>query len=846
MTDKILKSYSKQEVEKSTLQYFNGDELASDVWIKKYCLKDEKNYYELNPDDMHHRIAREFFSIEKTYNNDINENLSEYGKKRDALTEEKIFNYFKNFKYISPQGSIMNILGNNDVIGSLSNCVVIPKIFDSYGGIMFADQQLAQLFKRRCGAGCDISTLRPKDTKVTNAAGSTTGAISFMERFSNTTREVGQSGRRGALMTSIDVRHPDIFDFVKIKRDLKRVTGSNISVMLRDDFMEAVTKNDKYVLRFPVDSTIEDASITKEINAVDLWNEIIKSAHQCAEPGLIFKDRQHLYSTSSIYPNWENISTNPCSEIAMNDDSCRLMIVNYFGCVINPFTKQAEFDFNKLYEISYEAQRLIDDLVDLELLAVKKIINKIKNDPEPDYIKSVELETWKNLYNKGKAGRRTGLGFTGIGDVFVSLGLKYDSDEAMKLLNKISESKFLAEFDSSIDMAIQRGKFDDFNPEYENKSEFVLMIKNEYPELYERMMKFGRRNISISTVAPTGSLSILTQTTSGIEPLFMIGYKRRKKINPNEKNVKIDFVDEMGDSWTEFEVLHPRVKEWKEINNVSDVNINNPYIGSTASEIDWLKRIKIQSIVQKYVTHSISSTINLPKDVTPEKVSEIYLEAWKMKLKGITVYRDGSRSGILVSNNENEFRENNAPKRPKRLKAEIHRFQNNLEKWVAVVGMKDGKPYELFTGANINGLSKLPPNIKDCEVVKNIIEGIDADGKPTRIKRYDIEYIDSDGIKQIHTGLNRAFNPEYWNYAKLISGILRHGMPLIKVYELIDSLTFREENINTWKNGVTRTIKRYIKDGEKAKGICQNCGSEHLEFKEGCMVCMNCGSSKCS
>ena len=846
MTDKILKNYSKQEVEKSTLQYFNLDELATNVWLSKYCLKDEKNYYELNPDDMHHRLAKEFFSIEKTYNNDINENLSEYGKKRDALTEEKIFNYFKNFKYISPQGSIMNILGNNDVIGSLSNCVVIPKIFDSYGGIMFADQQLAQLFKRRCGAGCDISTLRPKDTKVTNAAGSTTGAISFMERFSNTTREVGQSGRRGALMTSIDVRHPDIFDFVKIKRDLKRVTGSNISVMLRDDFMEAVTKNDKYVLRFPVDSTIEDASITKEINAVDLWNEIIKSAHQCAEPGLIFKDRQHLYSTSSIYPNWENISTNPCSEIAMNDDSCRLMIVNYFGCVINPFTKQAEFDFNKLYEISYEAQRLIDDLVDLELLAVKKIINKIKNDPEPDYIKSVELETWKNLYNKGKAGRRTGLGFTGIGDVFASLKLKYDSDEAMKLLNKISETKFLAEFNSSIDMAIQRGKFDDFNPEYENKSEFVLMIKNEYTELYERMMKFGRRNISISTVAPTGSLSILTQTTSGIEPLFMIGYKRRKKINPNEKNVKIDFVDEMGDSWTEFEVLHPRVKEWKEINNVSDVNINNPYIGSTASEIDWLKRIKIQSIVQKYVTHSISSTINLPKDVTPEKVSEIYLEAWKMKLKGITVYRDGSRSGILVSNNENEFRENNAPKRPKRLKAEIHRFQNNLEKWVAVVGMKDGKPYELFTGANINGLSKLPPNIKDCEVVKNIIEGIDVDGKPTRIKRYDIEYIDSDGIKQIHTGLNHAFNPEYWNYAKLISGILRHGMPLIKVYELIDSLTFREENINTWKNGVTRTIKRYIKDGEKAKGICQNCGSEHLEFKEGCMVCMNCGSSKCS
>ena len=843
--------YTIEELKKSTLNYFHDDFLATNVWITKYALKDkEENYYELNPDDMHHRLAKEFFSIEKTYTNDINKNLSEYGKKRDVLTEEKIFNYFKNFKYISPQGSIMNMLGNDNFIGSLSNCVVIPKIFDSYGGIMFADQQLAQLFKRRCGVGCDISTLRPKDAKVTNAAGTSTGAISFMERFSNTTREVGQNNRRGALMTSIDVRHPDIFDFVKIKRDLKKVTGSNISVMLRDDFMEAVIRNGKYTLRFPVDSNIEDALIVKEINAIDLWNEIIKSAHQCAEPGLIFKDRQHLYSTSSIYPNWENISTNPCSEIAMNDDSCRLMIVNYFGCVINPFTKQAEFDFNKLYEISYEAQRLIDDLVDLELLAVKKIINKIKNDSEPEHIKSVELETWKNLYNKGKTGRRTGLGFTGIGDVFASLGLKYDSDEAMKLLNKISEKKFLAEFDSSIDMAIQRGKFDDFNPEYENKSEFVLMIRNEYPELYERMMKFGRRNISISTVAPTGSLSILTQTTSGIEPLFMIGYKRRKKINPNEKNIKIDFVDEMGDSWTEFDVLHPRLKEWKEINNVHDVNINNPYIGSTAPEIDWIKRIKIQSIVQKYVTHSISSTINLPKDVTLEKVSEIYLEAWKMKLKGITVYRNGSRSGVLVSDKEKkevvEFHENHAPKRPKRLKAEIHRFQNNLEKWIAVVGLKDEKPYEIFTGLLINGFSNIPLNIKDCEVVKNLIDGIDAEGKSIKIKRYDIEYVDSNGIKQIHIGLNQAFNPEFWNYAKLISGILRHGMPLIKVYELIDSLTFREENINTWKNGVVRVIKKYIKDGEKAKGTCQNCGSEHLEFKEGCMVCMNCGSSKCS
>jgi len=660
------------------------------------------------------------------------------------------------------------------------------------------------------------------------------------------------SGRRGALMTSIDVRHPDIFEFVKIKRDLKKVTGSNISVMLRDDFMEAVENNGKYVLRFPVESDIENAQVTREINAIDLWNEIIISAHMSAEPGLIFMDRQHQYSTSSIYPNWKNISTNPCSEIAMNDDSCRLMIVNYFGCVENPFTDNARFNFEKLYEISYEGQRLIDDLVDLELLAVEKILDKIKSDPEPDYVKSVELKTWENLRDKGKEGRRTGLGFTGIGDVFAALGMKYDSDDAMTLLNKISETKFLGEFDSSIDMAIQRGKFNDFNPEHENKSEFVQMIRTEYPELYKRMMKNGRRNISISTVAPTGSLSILTQTTSGIEPLFMIGYTRRKKLNPNEKNIKIDFIDDMGDAWTEFDVLHPRLKQWKEINNVDDASINNPYIGSTASEIDWIKRIKIQSIVQKYVTHSISSTINLPSNVNTDKVSEIYLEAWKNKLKGITIYRDGSRSGVLISNKEKKEipDEVHASKRPKRLKGEIHRFQNNLEKWIAVVGIKDGRPYEIFTGKLENGLANLPSNLKECEVVKNIIEieEIDIDGtvKIVKRKRYDIEYVDNQGEKHIHTGLSHAFNPEYWNYAKFISGVLRHRMPLVYIYDLIDSLTFSEDHINTWKNGVGRVIKRYIKDGEKGVGVCNSCGSENLEYREGCLICMGCGHSACS
>ncbi|MFW5847647.1 MAG: adenosylcobalamin-dependent ribonucleoside-diphosphate reductase [bacterium] len=849
-------------MKEKTLAYFNGDNLATDVWMNKYSLKDKnKNFLEQTPNDMHWRLAKKFNDIESNYPNTVTEGLSEYGKTRKKLTEEKIFNYFKNFKYISPQGSIMSLLGNNNVIGSLSNCVVIPRPYDSYGGIMYSDQQLAQLFKRRCGVGIDISSLRPKETSVTNAAGTSTGAVSFMHRYSNTTREVGQNNRRGALMVSIDVRHPDIFDFVKIKRDLDKVTGANISIQLRDDFMKSVENDDKYVLRFPVDSSIEDAKIIKEIKARDLWDEIIKSAHQSAEPGLIFKDKQHYYSTSSIYPNWKNISTNPCSEIAMNDDSCRLMVVNFFGCVENPFTKEANFNFDKLYEISYEGQRLIDDLVDLELDAVKKIINKIKSDPEPDYIKEIELDTWKNLYEKGKSGRRTGLGFTALGDTLAALGLRYDSDNAMIFINKIMERKFIGEFDSSIDMAIQRGKFKDFNPEYENKSEFVQMMKNEYPDLYNRMMKHGRRNISISTVAPTGSLSILTQTTSGIEPLFKIGYIRRRKLHSNEENIKPDFIDKSGDKWIENHVLHYRVKQWLNLNNINDYNVayeKSPYVNSLADDIDWVKRVKIQSIVQKYITHSISSTINLPTDVSIDKVSKIYLESWKQGLKGITVYRDGSRDGVLISKSQKDenkleeiFKDTHAPKRPKRLKGHIIRFQNNLEKWVGVVGLLNDRPYEIFTGKLENGLSNLPPHVKDCEIVKNIIEVEEendlGDKIKVRKKRYDIEYVDNEGNEYCHTGVNHAFDPEYWNYAKLISSILRHGMPLIYVIELIESLNLNDAHLNTWKNGVLRVIKKYIKDGVKVSGkTCPNCGSDHLEFKEGCVTCMSCGNSKCS
>jgi len=880
MEKKNEKIYTRQEAKNATLEYFNGDELAADVWINKYCLKDsEGNLYEKSPDDMHIRLANEFSEKEMLYEDKFNENLSEYGKKRSKLNKNKIYEYFKDFKYISPQGSIMNILGNKKVIGSLSNCVVIPRPYDSYGGILYSDQQLTQLFKRRCGVGIDISTLRPENSPVTNAAGSSTGAVSFMERFSNTTREVGQSGRRGALMITIDVKHPDVFEFIRIKRDLKKVTGANISIQLTDEFMNAVVKEDDYMLTFPVDmkiplgdyyddvvSNLKYNEITeiknvfdskdkpvkvgylKLIKARELWDEIIQSAHASAEPGLIFKDRQHKYSTSSIYPNWTNITTNPCSEIAMNDDSCRLMIVNLFGCVENPFTEKAKINYEKLYEISYEAQRLIDDLVDLELDAVERIINKIKQDDEPDYIKQVELDTWKNLYKRGEEGRRTGLGFTGLGDTIAALGFSYDSQEGMRIINKLMEIKFIGEFDSSIDMAIQRGKFKDFNPDHENKSEFIQMIKTEYPEMYDRMMKFGRRNISISTVAPTGSLSILTQTTSGVEPLFMIGYKRRRKLNSNEKNITPSFIDDLGDKWVENNVLHYRVKQWLNINNINNPEIaytDSPYVGSTAPEIDWIKRVKIQSIIQKYVTHSISSTINLPNDVKPEMVGEIYIESWKMGLKGITVYRDGSRSGVLVSDDEKKeekrlefFKETNAPKRPKRLKADVVRFQNNLEKWVAVVGILDDRPYEIFTGKMVNGLSDLPSSVKECEVVKIIQD----DGK----KRYDLEYYDISNEKQIIEGISRTFNSEYWNYAKLISGILRHGMPLPYVNEIVSSLDLKDDNLNTWKNGVVRVIKRYIKDGEKAKGVCPECGSEHLEYKEGCLTCMSCGNSKCS
>ncbi len=838
--------YSYSEVLKASIEYFNGDELAATTWMNKYAMKTSDGVYlERTPDDMHRRMASEFARIETRYKTSPKnvKLLSKYGQERPELSEERIFEMFKGFRYVIPQGSVMSSLGNYNVLASLSNCVVMPAIEDSYGGIFRTDEQLAQLFKRRCGVGIDISSLRPAGANVSNAAGSTTGAVSFMERFSNTTREVAQNGRRGALMITIDIAHPDVEDFITIKQDLKKVTGANISVRISDEFMVAVKNDSDYTHRFPINS--QNPKVTKTVRARELWNTIIRCAHNTAEPGLIFWDRQHKYSTSSVYPGYENLSTNPCSEIAMQGgDSCRLIAINLYNFVENPFTENASFNHEKFYEVTYESQRLMDDLVDLELEAIERIMAKIDSDKEPEEFKRVERETWQLLYDTGKNGRRTGLGFTALGDAMAAMGYKFDSEESIAAIDNIMKTKCDAEFNSSIDMAIERGKFTGFNPSIENTSEFVQMMKLEFNDTYERMMQHGRRNISLSTVAPTGTLSMLAQSSSGIEPVFLMSYKRRRKVNPNDKNAKVDFVDDMGDSWEEFTVYHPKVKEWMEVTGNTDIT-KSPYAGSTAPEIDWMKRIEIQSVVQKYVTHSISSTINLPTDVSTEMVGNIYLEAWSKGLKGITVYRDGSRSGVLIANDDSkkpaahgEIIETVAPPRPDKLDADIIRFQNNNEKWIAVVGLLNGKPYEIFTGKAEDSFF-LPSFVERGWVIKNR----NHDGK----SRYDFQYTDGEGYKVTIEGLSRSFNKEFWNYAKLISGVLRHGMPLPYVVDLVDKLNLYDTNINTWKNGVVRSLKKYIPNGTKAVDhACPECKDpEGLIFEEGCLKCKSCGHTKC-
>lgn len=839
--------YDYQEVLSSSLKYFDNDELAATTWINKYCLKDKSgNFLELTPDDMHQRMAMEFGRIEAKYNakEKFSDNLSAYAKSRKPLSTEKIYQLFKDFKYVIPQGSVMFGLGNNEVIASLSNCIVVPSVLDSYGGVCYTDQQLAQLFKRRCGVGVDLSELRPKNAQVSNAAGTTTGAVSFMNRFSNTTREVAQNGRRGALMLTMDIKHPDIEDFITIKQDLTKVTGANISVRLSDEFMQAVVSDAPFTLQWPIDS--KTPTYSKQINARDLWQKVITCAHNTAEPGLIFWDRQHHYSTSSVYPEFKNSSTNPCSEIAMQGgDSCRLIAVNLFSFVENPFTKKAKFNLKKFYEVVYETQRLMDDLVDLELEAVEKIIAKIEADPEPDTIKQVERETWKLLYETGRKGRRTGLGFTALADAIAALGIKFDTDKALEVVGDIMKTKMTAEFDSSIDMAITRGQFHGFNRNIEDTSEFVQMLHTEFPELYHRMMENGRRNISISTVAPTGSLSMLAQVSSGIEPVFMLSYVRRRKVNTSNESAKVDFVDDMGDAFQEFTVYHKKLENWMQVTGEQDIR-KSPYAGATAPEIDWKKRVEMQALVQKYTTHSISSTINLANDVSVDLVGDIYIDSWKKGLKGITVYRDGSRSGILISADDNSKKkaenkyitETFVAKRPDKIEAEVVRFHNESEKWLAVIGLVEGKPYEVFTG-KMKDAFNLPQWVTKGWVIKNRNE----DGT----SRYDFQYIDAEGYKVTIEGLSRSFDKEFWNYAKLISGVLRHGMPIPYVVDLIHNLNLYDEHINTWKNGVARALKRFIPEGAQLKDKkCPNCSDpEGLVFEEGCLKCKSCGHSKC-
>lgn len=824
------------------LRYFNGDELAATTWVNKYALRDGQGHLiEKSPTDMHRRIAREFARIERNFAPLPPERktlLSTYGRDRKALDEARIFDLLDGFRDVVPQGSVMASLGDPYRLASLSNCVVIPSPLDSYGGIFRVDQQLAQLFKRRCGVGFDLSTLRPEGAAVSNAARTSTGAVSFMERFSNTTREVAQKGRRGALMLTMDIAHPDVEKFITIKQDLAKVTGANISVRVSDEFLQAVQHDSGFTLRWPIDA--QEPIITRQVKARGLWNTLITCAHHTAEPGVIFWDRQHRYSTSSVYPGFRNESTNPCSEIAMQGgDSCRLIAINLYSFVTNAFTPEAHFDHERFAQVTYEAQRLMDDLVDLELEAVDRILAKVDSDPEPEETKRVERETWELLRDTGRKGRRTGLGFTGLADALAGLNLKYDGEAALIATEEIMRTKCRAEFDSSIDMAIERGSFTAFDPTVERTSEFTAMLEQELPEVHARMMKHGRRNISLSTVAPTGTLSLLTRTSSGIEPVYMLGYTRRRKVVPGDKKAKVSFTDELGDQWEEFTVHHPRVLDWMQATGKTDT-AESPYAGATANDIDWHKRVRLQAVVQKYTTHSISSTINLPSTATVEEVCGIYLAAWKEGLKGITVYRDGSRSGVLVAEKKDAPGEQPAHvSRPERLEADVLRFHNETEPWIAVVGLLDGKPYEIFTG-KANGGFELPRWVTKGWVVKR------KDQKRGK-NIYDLEYADADDYRVTVQGLSRTFNPEFWNYAILISGMLRQGVPLPHVVDVVANLSLYDATLNTWKNGVVRALQRYIPDGTQAAGRkCPECGdADGLYYEEGCLKCKSCGQSKC-
>lgn len=847
------KTYSYDEAFNASLQYFNGDELAARVWVNKYAVKDSfGNIYEKSPEDMHWRIANEVARIEAKYPN--------------GLKAEELFNLFDHFKYIIPQGSPMTGIGNDFQVASLSNCFVIglDGSADSYGAIIRIDEEQVQLMKRRGGVGHDLSHIRPKGSPVKNSALTSTGLVPFMERYSNSTREVAQDGRRGALMLTVSIKHPDSESFIDAKMTEGKVTGANVSVKLDDAFMQAAVDNQTYTQQFPIDS--DHPAVTKEINAAALWKKIVHNAWKSAEPGVLFWDTILRESVPDCYADlgFRTVSTNPCGEIPLCPyDSCRLLAINLYSYVVNPFTPEAYFDFDLFKKHVALAQRIMDDIIDLELEKIEKIMEKIDSDPESIEVKGAERHLWEKIYRKSGMGRRTGVGITGEGDMLAAMGLRYGTEEASDFSEKVQKTIALAAYRSSINMAKERGAFEIYDTEREKNNPFINRLKEADPELYEEMVKYGRRNIACLTIAPTGTTSLMTQTTSGIEPVFMPVYKRRRKVNPNDTNVHIDFIDETGDAFEEYIVFHHKFLTWMKINGydpdkrytqeeIDELVAKSPYYKATSNDVDWLMKVKMQGRIQKWVDHSISVTINLPNNVDEELVNRLYVEAWRSGCKGCTVYRDGSRAGVLLSTKKKEEKKADTAAvdkllkrpqvvevRPKVLEADVVRFQNNKEKWVAFVGLLDGRPYEIFTGLQDDeeGIL-LPRSVTHGRIIKNY----DEDG----VKHYDFQFENKRGYKMTIEGLSEKFNKEYWNYAKLISGVLRWQMPIDQVIKLVGSLQLDSENINTWKNGVERALKKYVQDGTEAKGVkCPNCGNETLVYQEGCLICKTCGSSRC-
>ena len=836
--------YSYDEAFNASLNYFNGDELAARVWVSKYALKDSfGNIFEQTPDDMHHRIASEIARIEKNYTS--------------PMPEDEVFDLLRHFKYIVPQGSPMSGIGNEHQVGSLSNCFVIgldghP---DSYGGVIKIDEEQVQLMKRRGGVGHDLSHIRPKGTPVKNSALTSTGLVPFMERYSNSTREVAQDGRRGALMLSVSIKHPDSEAFIDAKMTEGKVTGANVSVRIDDAFMQAAIDNQPYIQQYPVDST--EPIIKKEVNASEIWAKIIHNAWKSAEPGVLFWDTIARESVPDCYADlgFRTISTNPCGEIPLCPyDSCRLLAINLYSYVKNPFTPQAEFDFELFKTHVAKAQRIMDDIIDLEMEKIDKILEKIESDPETSEVKNTERNLWNKIKTKTLKGRRTGVGTTAEGDMLAALGYRYGTVEATDFSEKVHKTLAIAAYSSSVQLAQERGAFEIFDAEREKNNPFINRLREASPELYENMVKYGRRNIACLTIAPTGTTSLMTQTTSGIEPVFLPVYKRRRKVNPNDTDVRVDFIDESGDAFEEYIVYHPKFLTWMQTNNIDKKDTysqeeidalvaQSPYNKATSNDVDWLEKVKMQGRVQKWVDHSISVTINLPADVSEDLVNQLYVEAWKSGCKGCTVYRDGSRAGVLVAIDkkvaEPEQIKPHVAKRPIELDADVVRFQNNKEKWIAFVGLIDGAPYEIFTGLayDEDGIF-CPKSVTRGKIIK----AIDENGN----KRYDFQFINKRGYKTTIEGLSDKFNPEYWNYAKLISGVLRYGMPIDQVLKLIGSLELDSQSINTWKMGVERALKKYMPNGTKLNGqTCPNCGQETLIYQEGCLICTACGTSKC-